>query len=296
VPDGFIQVLPRNEFVEVLTGFEELLSTLSTGDHHNTWAELEAGSWLEVGRILSLLELAECGRIWGKYLIPLPFVETSLLYRWFPQIRPAAGSRSPLTFAVCRTGTDEFIVPHGDRSNLVVSAVSPSGECATYEVQRIESPKMSLDLAPSFPVLWAAGGQRPDGTFVDVERSREYVALLAAEAVGAAESALKATIDYTSVREQFGQPVARFQAVQHKIADMWRDIQLGQTGLIMATPQDKEQAFAAAGVIVDLTRTVCDSAIQLHGGFGYTWDARIHFYLRHVMSVQWIVNNISADG
>jgi hypothetical protein len=304
-----MQLLPRDEFDDVLTAFDVMVSSLAghttpttrffEREHGETWKELVSGGWHEVGRAeggASSLELAHCARIWGRYLIPLPFVETSLVHRWFPEVRGDADLASAaLTFAIGRADASEVIVPYLDRPEVVLVGLAPNS-IATVARENPSSPPELLiasSLAPSMPVAkFSKSGNLQ--SILTTQRETEYVALLAAQAVGAAEVAFESTVQYAKDREQFGQAIANFQAVQHRLANMWRDLQLAQTALICAT-QDSRQAHGAAHVIVSLTRNVCEGAIQLHGGIGYTWELGLHYYLRHVLAIGWVVTHMSGD-
>jgi len=111
----------------------------------------------------------------------------------------------------------------------------------------------------------------------------------AAETLGACEGAFERTLDYLRVREQFGTPIARFQALQHRASDLHADIELlrslvlGAAGALDSeAEQGRGEAFAAMALAVDVGDRVCREAIQMHGAVGMTLELGIGRYLLRV--------------
>jgi alkylation response protein AidB-like acyl-CoA dehydrogenase len=110
---------------------------------------------------------------------------------------------------------------------------------------------------------------------------------LSAEALGTAERAFRETVEYVKVREQFGQPVGRFQAVKHAAADDYLLVESARVATRYAAwavsepdPEAELYAALAKSYASDMAREVTSDAIQLHGGIGYTWDADMHLYFK----------------
>jgi alkylation response protein AidB-like acyl-CoA dehydrogenase len=105
---------------------------------------------------------------------------------------------------------------------------------------------------------------------------------VAADAVGAARRALDMAVDYARTREQFGRPIGAFQAIKHKLADMYLLVQgaaLAVEGAAEALDagQDARRLVAVAGAYSrDAATKVTGDAIQVHGGIGYTWEHDCH--------------------
>jgi len=102
---------------------------------------------------------------------------------------------------------------------------------------------------------------------------------VSAEAVGAMESLLQKTVEYSKTRKQFGTPIGTFQALQHRMADMFIECQLARSIVIMAAMKldsgedaiEKQKAVSAAkSRIGKAIRKVGQEAIQIHGGIGMT--------------------------
>lgn len=130
----------------------------------------------------------------------------------------------------------------------------------------------------------------PARVVAGLARTRSLAALqVAAEQVGGAAQCLQLTVDYTRERVQFGKPVASFQAVKHRVAEMMVRIETarstvrGVAARVAAGGLD-DAALAAeiAAARVQATeayRYCAQEAIQLHGGVGFTWeyDPQLHF-------------------
>jgi alkylation response protein AidB-like acyl-CoA dehydrogenase len=113
--------------------------------------------------------------------------------------------------------------------------------------------------------------------------------LLCAEAVGAIDALNHATVEYTKTRQQFGMPIARFQALQHRMAEMLihgeqaRSLTyLAAARYSSASPDERRRAISAAKVRVgQAARYVGQQAVQLHGGMGVTDEvAAAHLFKR----------------
>ena len=135
-------------------------------------------------------------------------------------------------------------------------------------------------------------GQTRTLTADDLARSTALgLALTSADLVGVMRGAVELSVGYAADRRQFGAAIGSFQAVQHLLADAfvavegsrslvlhaaWAVDVLDPDGAVAAGAQAKAYAARAA-------RTVCETAIQVHGGIGNTWDCLAHVYLRRAL-------------
>jgi len=109
---------------------------------------------------------------------------------------------------------------------------------------------------------------------------------IAARGVGIAKAALDAAVDYADEREQFGQRIGDFQAIQHKLADM--DTKYQAARLLMHRAADRKMrgedyivAAAEAKLYAsEVSRELANEGIQIHGGYGYTKDFPLERYYR----------------
>jgi alkylation response protein AidB-like acyl-CoA dehydrogenase len=120
------------------------------------------------------------------------------------------------------------------------------------------------------------------------------LAALCAEAVGALQASLDATVEYTRTRKQFGQPIGKFQALQHRMADMFIHVEQARSMSFLAamscTDPDaaaRRRAISAAKVLVgQACRYVGQQSIQLHGGMGMTDELLISHHFRRLAAIE----------
>jgi alkylation response protein AidB-like acyl-CoA dehydrogenase len=110
---------------------------------------------------------------------------------------------------------------------------------------------------------------------------------LAAEMLGAAGRALDMTVQYAKDRVQFGQPIGSFQAVKHRLADALVDVEGMRSNVYYAAwclaSGDSGSSLAASAAKAwcsDASRRVMASALQVHGGIGFTWEHDLHLYVK----------------
>jgi alkylation response protein AidB-like acyl-CoA dehydrogenase len=117
----------------------------------------------------------------------------------------------------------------------------------------------------------------------------EATAALCAEATGVMRRLLDSTVEYTRQRRQFGQPISQFQALQHRMADMYIALEQARSAVMLATlklthsPVDRSLAVSAAKTTInECGRFIGQNAVQLHGGMGITQDLAIGAYFRRL--------------
>jgi alkylation response protein AidB-like acyl-CoA dehydrogenase len=115
---------------------------------------------------------------------------------------------------------------------------------------------------------------------------RRAAVAVAAEAVGAADRALARTVDYVQVRHQFGRAIGSFQAVKHRLADVYVAVETARSAMLYAAwsataaPEDPVPALLALAHALTAARTAAAEAIQLHGGVAITWEHEAHLYFK----------------
>jgi alkylation response protein AidB-like acyl-CoA dehydrogenase len=121
----------------------------------------------------------------------------------------------------------------------------------------------------------------------------EATAALCAEAVGVLKQLHAQTLDYAKQRKQFGKAIADFQVLQHRMVDMFMEVEQAQSICLMATLKlgapAKERALAVSAAkarIGKALRFVGQSAIQIHGGMGMTDELAIGHYFKRATMIE----------
>jgi hypothetical protein len=127
----------------------------------------------------------------------------------------------------------------------------------------------------------------------------EAVAGVCAEAVGVLRKLHEGTLDYTKQRKQFGQPIANFQVLQHRMVDMFIQVEQSVSMTYMATIKldetDDERAKAISAAKVQIGRAckfVGQNAIQLHGGMGMTDEMAIGHYFKRATMIEGLFGSV----
>ncbi|MEH3154380.1 MAG: acyl-CoA/acyl-ACP dehydrogenase [Gordonia paraffinivorans] len=120
---------------------------------------------------------------------------------------------------------------------------------------------------------------------------------LSAEQVGVASGALDRTVAHTSTRTQFGRPVGSFQALKHRMADMFaavetaRSISYDAVDAVVRGSHDVDEAVAAARMFCsDTVTAVAGEAVQMHGGIGITWEHDIQLFFKRAHATTLLLN------
>ncbi|MEV4627034.1 acyl-CoA dehydrogenase family protein [Micromonospora sp. NPDC049523] len=145
---------------------------------------------------------------------------------------------------------------------------------------------IALDAAPGRRI---ATGHTAIGAVTDALTAG--AALLAAEQVGVAQWCLDTTVEYVRQRHQFGRPVGSFQAVKHRLADVWvgvteaRAVARYAADCLASDSVDTPVAAALAQAYCgEVAVTAAQECVQLHGGIGFTWEHPAHLYLKRAKS------------
>ncbi|MBT2676409.1 acyl-CoA dehydrogenase family protein [Streptomyces sp. ISL-14] len=193
-----------------------------------------------------------------------------------------------------RSRTLLFLVP-GDAAGVV--RVRQTGLDATRPQGRVQLRDVEAEL------LGEEDGQDVLAALASVGDTA--AAVLACEAVGAADRALERTVEYVGQREQFGRAIGSFQAVKHRLADVYVGVQAARSAAYYAawaatphggagncaTSHDESadarrhkaalpEARLALAQALEALRTASAEGIQLHGGIGFTWEHEAHLYFK----------------
>ncbi|WP_280357937.1 acyl-CoA dehydrogenase family protein [Nocardia otitidiscaviarum] len=121
----------------------------------------------------------------------------------------------------------------------------------------------------------------------------EAIAAVCAEAVGAMRKVLTDTVEYTKQRQQFGVPIASFQALQHRMVDMHLEFEQAVAATYLVTmkltaePAERARAVAAAkATVARAARTIGQEGVQLHGAMGMTEELAIGHFFKRLTAIQ----------
>jgi alkylation response protein AidB-like acyl-CoA dehydrogenase len=197
------------------------------------------------------------------------------------------------------TGEAAFVVDAGDADDLLLLATdadeslvlvhAPASDLAITDEPVVDATRRFASVASDGVVVppssvWLLDGSAVAGAQQVLDRGAVAVAI---DSLGIAAAMLDATVAYVSDRHQFGRPVGSFQAVKHQCADMLVGLTVGRelvaqaVGAVADPGADPTAAVArAASYASELGVAVAGTAMQLHGGFGYTWESGIHVFLK----------------
>jgi len=140
-----------------------------------------------------------------------------------------------------------------------------------------------------------------DAGFTLIEKAVDLgTAAICAEAVGAMEAMNEQTLEYTQTRKQFGTPISRFQALQHRQADMFIAAQQARSMAVLASAYAdsddraaRREAVSQAKVLVGQSaRYVGQQGVQLHGGMGVTDE----MFAAHLFKRLTLINLLFGDA
>lgn len=175
------------------------------------------------------------------------------------------------TGGFARSRTLLFLVP-GDADGLV--RVRQTALDATRPLARLQLRDVDAELL---------GDENAD-VLGALARLGDFVAaFLACEAVGAADRVLERTVEYVKQREQFGRAIGSFQAVKHRLADVYVEVQAARSAAYYAawaTVHGERVGGLALAQGLEALRAAAGEGIQLHGGIGFTWEHDVQLYFK----------------
>ncbi|BCQ23611.1 acyl-CoA dehydrogenase family protein [Caballeronia sp. NK8] len=268
--------------VDMLVVMQELGRALVVEPYWATAVGIEALRLAaEKGSAVAGELLERAGR--GEIRLAVAFHEPHARHDLFDlrTIASEAGDRVTLegTKSIVQHGAqaDYWIVPARVRGEVALFIVGKdAAKVGIAEYRTIDGQRAATLTLDQTPATRLAGRDTGAAT---LERIADYATfLLCAEALGALDALNRATVDYTKERQQFGVPIARFQALQHRMVDMLIHTEQARSITYLAaaryTSDDaatRAQAISAAKARVgQAARFVGQQAVQLHGGMGMT--------------------------
>jgi alkylation response protein AidB-like acyl-CoA dehydrogenase len=276
-----------HELLAERSPFAKVREAAEAGEYDfGLWRELIELGWPGIavaeehgGQGLGAVELAVLLEELGYACAATPFLSTAVAAaviqsagtpaqqaRWLPGL--ASGE------VTAGIGTAELAA---DAVGAAVAVLVDNGDAVLIEGPDAE-PLTSIDSTRRFATV------RGPGESLGSRAVQQIHGAIAAEVVGVCQRALEMTLEYVKDRKQFGVPVGSFQAVSHRCAQMLLHTESARsTAYYAAWAVDAapdllpEAAALAAAAAADGGREVTASAIQAHGGIGFTWEADVHW-------------------
>lgn len=228
-----------------------------------------------------LADAATVLRELGRGLVPTPLLGTTLAELALlaadgvDGVDAEAIGRLAEGSAIGAVILDPDYVVNGDIADVMVAA---DGErltrWTTFTAERTDTMDPTRRLGRVQPDDTATLGADPG--IVDTA-----AILLATEQIGAAERCLGLTVDYTKSRIQFGRPIGSFQALKHRMADLYVAVSAARTVVDDAITEPTPTAAALARVAAtDAFNAVAAEGIQMHGGIAITWEHDMQLYFK----------------
>jgi alkylation response protein AidB-like acyl-CoA dehydrogenase len=214
----------------------------------------------------------------GRALVPSPLLGTTLAeLALLAAPEPDAETLGALAegSAIGALVLDSDYVVNGDIADVVVAAAD--GRLSRWTSFTTE-PATAMDLTRRLARV------RPEQTEelgADPGIADTAAILLAAEQVGAAAGCLDLTVEYTKSRVQFGRPVGSFQALKHRMADLYVAVSAARALVTDACVDPSPSSAATARLAAsEALCSVAAEGIQMHGGIAITWEHDMHLYFK----------------
>ncbi len=264
------------------------------------WRELAGAGWSGAavgqrygGQGLGTLELSLVSEGLGRALAPASFfgnAAAALLVeaagsddqkrQWLPGF--ASGESRG---AVGRRQADGTALAFDVGGAAAVVVVDENGASIASTADCLVEPVEGVDLTRRLSRVTASESDALGG---DISGALERIEVaLSAELVGVASRAMDLSVDYARTRQQFGHPIGAYQAVSHRCADMLIDVESARSAMLCAawTADHDPGALPFAASVAKVAAAqgawrVTTSALQVHGGIGFTWEHDCHLLLR----------------
>lgn len=245
-------------------------------------AGLAVEPWLECGFLAARLmknDARLAAVLTGESIATLAFAEPGR--RFVLDARSVVSEGGKLTgeksFVPCGAAADIFLVTAQHRGRTAVFAVPSDAAGVTVRPY----PVADGSLAAQVSLRGVESGKPLEG---DLEATVDAARILAAaEMSGVAQRLFDETLAYVKTREQFGQPIGRFQVIQHRMVDVYAKVEAAQSALWGAVLQPSAPFDAVKAFVAEEALWVAEQAVQLHGGMGITDELVIGHGLKRIL-------------
>jgi alkylation response protein AidB-like acyl-CoA dehydrogenase len=283
------------EFLASRYTMEKIRAIALDGEPDPHWDEIAELGWPDIAEY-GILELAVVAEELGYALAPSPLAAhwaAKLLHpglegRGTVAMWDEDGSADPETPTLKPLTGAKIAVPNADVADTLIVTAEGGRHFAVRAADATIEPARAIDTTrPLFTVRFdGAPGEELSGDHFG--RAWNAIAVMAAaESVGVAARVTQMAVDYAKERKQFGRAIGSYQAVSHACAQMFLETEGARSVTYWAAwalDNDPEQAFMAANCAKayasDAAVNVTRSALQVHGGIGFTWEHDLHLFLK----------------
>jgi len=312
---------------ELRAGVREVLKDRADWQHVLVWTERDeshdAGLWTVLAKELGVAglpvpeELGGAGAGWretavvaeelGRAVAPVPFLGSAVLGVAAllasddrDLLASVAGGETVATLAVPygspeRPAKDGKVSGAADALAADVLLLPREDGLYAYDASDVARTALTtLDRTRPLADLDFTGakGRRIGGAEAVEKALTVGAAILASEQLGLAEQCLEITVDYAKNRYQFARPIGSYQAVKHRLADLWVAVAQARAAARYAAdcvatddPDTPVAVALAQSHCSEVAVRAAEECVQLHGGIGFTWEHPAHLYLKRAKSL-----------
>jgi alkylation response protein AidB-like acyl-CoA dehydrogenase len=286
------------EFLAARYPLDQVRRIAIDGEPDPHWDEIVELGWPDIAEY-GMVELAVVAEQLGYALAPSPLASTWAAKLLYPALEGRGtvamwdedGSADPEAPTLKANGGltgVKIAVPHADVADTIVVTAEGGRHFAVQAADATIEPARALDATrPLFTVRFeGTPGEEITGT--DWSRAWHGTAVMAAaESVGVAARVTQMAVEYAKDRKQFGRAIGSYQAVSHACAQMFletegaRNVAYWAAWALEHDPENASLAtYCAKAYASDAAVNVARSAMQVHGGIGFTWEHDLHLFLK----------------
>jgi alkylation response protein AidB-like acyl-CoA dehydrogenase len=260
------------------------------------WSAMAEQGWLGIevdekrgGVGLGPVEVAVLCEELGRHAAPAPFVPTVLAV----SALAAAGEDAWVDRLLagdalaCVAWNASAPVPYAPSADVAVVMTDDGVYAMDVADRPARQPAMDLTRELGWLPFAPDSARRIGGAAEREALLDRGATFAAADLLGSASRALDLAVEHAKNRVQFGRPIGSFQAVKHRCADMLVDVEGMRSTVYWAAwcigaadPEAHVAASTAKTWCSDASKRVMSSALQVHGGIGFTWEHDLHFFMK----------------
>jgi alkylation response protein AidB-like acyl-CoA dehydrogenase len=237
-------------------------------------SELVPGLWLD--QLVASILLSDAGPtvlapvLNAEHIVSVGFDAPQPVLRWDETAGTLSGRISGLRFGA---SSDRWVIVSGDHINVIDPSTAVTDDDADIDALSMSA---TARLEATVPLHRS-----------ELPRGREQAlavagGLVAAFSIGASARCLDIAVEYVGSREQFGRPIGSFQAIKHRAANAWAALLHARSTVELAAGGGWSSGATEARIAADSCyRSIAESALQMHGGIGFTSEVPIHLFVKN---------------